>query len=59
MDENSSSYGSYINMWNFYNLQIVANKNIYIDSLLDYSLNAMDVNEVFHGKDRYRWVIYY
>jgi hypothetical protein len=42
-DEDFGSYGTDINMWNFYNLLTGANKSSYIDSFLDRSLNATEI----------------
>jgi len=50
-----------INLWKLFNLFTGANKNSYIDSFLDRSVNASDVVEgiqkALHGDDRYRWFI--
>jgi len=60
-DEDFGSYGTEINMWNFYNLLTGANKSSYIDSFLDRSLNATEIalgiNAALHGEERYRWFI--
>lgn len=60
-DEDFGSYGTGINMWNFYNLLTGANKSSYIDSFLDRSLNATEIalgiNAALHGEERYRWFI--
>jgi hypothetical protein len=60
-DEDFGSYGTDINMWNFYNLLTGANKSSYIDSFLDRSLNATEIalgiNAALHGEERYRWFI--
>lgn len=50
-----------INLWNIYNLFTGANKNSYIDRLLDRSLNATElidgINKALHGDSGYRWFI--
>lgn len=50
-----------INLWKVYNLFTGANKNSYIDNLLDRSLNATDlvegINRALHGDSEYRWFI--
>lgn len=50
-----------INLWKVYNLFTTANKNSYIDNLLDRSLNATDlaigINKAIHGEDKYKWFI--
>ncbi|MFV0419616.1 MAG: DUF3871 family protein [Dysgonomonas sp.] len=50
-----------INLWKVYNLFTGANKNSYIDNLLDRSLNATDlvegINRALHGDREYRWFI--
>lgn len=50
-----------INLWNVYNLFTGANKNSYIDSFLDRSVNATKViggiEKALHGDDSYRWFI--
>ncbi len=50
-----------INLWKVYNLFTGANKNSYIDSFLDRSVNASEVvggiEKALHGDDRYRWFI--
>jgi len=60
-DENFSSYGTDINMWNFYNLLTGANKSSYIDMFLDRSVNATEIalgiNAALHGEERYKWFI--
>ena len=60
-DENFSSLGSDISMWNFYNLLTGANKSSYIDSFLDRSLNATEmavgINSALHGDSRYKWFL--
>ena len=60
-DEDFGSYGTDINMWNFYNLLTGANKSSYIDMFLDRSLNAseiaMGINGALHGEERYKWFI--
>ena len=60
-DENFGSYGTDLNMWNFYNLLTGANKSSYIDSFLDRSLNASEIalgiNSALHGDERYSWFI--
>jgi hypothetical protein len=60
-DEDFGSYGTDINMWNFYNLLTGANKSSYIDSFLDRSLNATEIalgiDAALHGEERYRWFI--
>ena len=60
-DENFGSYGTDLNMWNFYNLLTGANKSSYIDSFLDRSLNASEIalgiNGALHGEERYCWFI--
>ena len=52
-DENFGSYGTDLNMWNFYNLLTGANKSSYIDSFLDRSVNASEIalgiNSALHG----------
>ena len=60
-DENFGSYGTDLNMWNFYNLLTGANKSSYIDSFLDRSVNASEIalgiNSALHGEERYSWFI--
>lgn len=50
-----------INLWKVYNLFTGANKNSYIDNLLDRSLNATElvhgINKALHGDREYRWFI--
>lgn len=50
-----------ISLWNVYNLFTGANKNSYIDNLLDRSLNATElvygINKVLHGDATYRWFL--
>jgi len=50
-----------INLWRVYNLFTTANKNSYVDSLLDRSLNATElangINSALHGDSAYRWFI--
>ncbi len=50
-----------INLWKVYNLFTGANKNSYIDNLLDRSLNATELleglNRALHGDKEYRWFI--
>ncbi len=50
-----------INLWKVYNLFTGANKNSYIDNLLDRSLNATElvegINRALHGDSEYRWFI--
>lgn len=50
-----------INLWRVYNLFTGANKNSYIDNLLDRSLNATQlttgINKALHGDSEYRWFI--
>lgn len=57
MAENTDS----ISLWNVYNLFTGANKNSYIDNLLDRSLNATElvcgINKALHGDSQYRWFI--
>lgn len=60
-DDNFGSFGNELSMWNFYNLLTGANKNSYIDSFLDRSLNATEmaigINAALHGDEKYRWFI--
>lgn len=55
--ENSAT----ISLWNVYNLFTGANKNSYIDNLLDRSLNATElvhgINKALYGDIAYRWFI--
>jgi len=50
-----------ISLWNVYNLFTGANKNSYIDNLLDRSLNATElvhgINKALHGDNQYKWFI--
>lgn len=50
-----------ISLWNVYNLFTTANKNSYIDNILDRSLNATDlalgVNQALHGDSKYGWFV--
>lgn len=50
-----------ISLWNVYNLFTTANKNSYIDKVLDRSLNATElitgVDKALHGESGYRWFI--
>jgi hypothetical protein len=50
-----------INLWNVYNLFTSANKNSYIDTFLDRSVNATDfiygISEALQGSTGYRWFI--
>lgn len=50
-----------ISLWNVYNLFTGANKNSYIDNLLDRSLNATElvygINKALHGDSQYRWFL--
>ncbi len=50
-----------INLWNLYNLFTGANKNSYIDSILDRAVNATDflqgISLALSGDSRYRWFI--
>jgi len=50
-----------INLWNVYNMFTGANKNSYIDNLLDRSLNATDmitgINKALQGDNECRWFI--
>lgn len=50
-----------INLWKVYNLFTTANKNSYVDSLLDRSLNATElttgISKALHGDSEYRWFI--
>ena len=50
-----------ISLWNVYNLFTGANKNSYIDNLLDRSLNATElvhgINKALHGDSQYKWFI--
>ncbi|MBD8388849.1 DUF3871 family protein [Dysgonomonas sp. BGC7] len=50
-----------INLWKVYNLFTGANKNSYIDNILDRSLNATEllegINRALHGDREYRWFI--
>lgn len=50
-----------INLWKIYNLFTGANKNSYIDNLLDRSLNATEfvggISKALHGDREYRWFV--
>lgn len=50
-----------ISMWKVYNLFTGANKNSYIDNLLDRSVNATEmatgINKALHGDSEYKWFI--
>jgi len=50
-----------INLWKVYNLFTTANKNSYVDSLLDRSLNATElttgISKALHGDNEYKWFI--
>ena len=50
-----------INLWNVYNLFTGANKNSYIDTFLNRSVNATDfiygISEALQGSTSYRWFI--
>lgn len=50
-----------INLWNVYNLFTTANKNSYIDNILDRSLNATDlisgISKSIYGDPEYKWFI--
>lgn len=50
-----------ISLWRVYNLFTTANKNSYIDNLLDRSINATDlalgVGKALHGDKEYKWFI--
>lgn len=50
-----------INLWKVYNLFTGANKNSYIDNLLDRSLNATEfvggISKALHGDNGYKWFI--
>ena len=52
---------STINLWNVYNLLTGANKNSYIDTFLDRSVNAFDFTEgvsiAINGGSQYRWFL--
>ena len=60
-DDNFGSFGNELSMWKFYNLLTGANKNSYIDSFLDRSLNATEmaigITAALHGDEKYRWFI--
>jgi hypothetical protein len=50
-----------INLWNVYNLFTTANKNSYIDTLLDRAVNATDfmfgISQAIGGNKEYSWFI--
>lgn len=50
-----------ISLWKVYNLFTTANKNSYIDNILDRSINATDlafgVGKALHGDREYKWFI--
>ena len=50
-----------INLWNVYNLFTSANKNSYIDTLLDRAVNATDfmygISQAINGNKGYKWFI--
>lgn len=50
-----------INLWNVYNLFTGANKNSYIDNVLDRSVNATEliqgINSALYGDSKYKWFI--
>ena len=56
-----SNVAEAISLWKVYNLFTTANKNSYIDNLLDRSINATDlalgVGKALHGDEEYKWFI--